>query len=96
MKKKELKHTRRNSLLDHMLNASPIDPPPIAVVGKIVRLPNGIVVDLRFWGKGGEVLALVDSAWVKAVGNPDVPWEDLKDARVLTGDEIAALPTQEE
>jgi hypothetical protein len=38
------------------------------------------------------VFAVIDGSWVPAEGNTKVPWDDLKDARALSAEEIAALP----
>jgi len=54
---------------------------------------NGVVVDFRPWDEGKASLALVNGAWVVAEGNPAVPWDDLKDAIVLSEEDIAELNT---
>jgi hypothetical protein len=64
----------------------------VTMENKVVRFPNGVIVDLRPRDHGRPVFAVIDGSWVPAEGNPKVLWDDLKDARALSDEEIAALP----
>ena len=58
----------------------------------VLRFSNGAIVDTGPWADGKPALLFKDGSWVIAEGNPSVPWTDLKDAIVLSPEEIASLP----